>query len=190
MLDPQENALWPKSIPSSFVQYDKRYSDQDGPQGLLTWPLPTFCYTWQPILSSDYIRSLIPTSCRPLCWQLLVLFIRSNPGVPLQNITPGTHSSQFYGRCQLFLGTAFTWLQHKDSNIFVHLCQSAFTEFTAHWLLFQSANKVPNMTPYSSGFPIDSIPPIDPLDTDISRWRQVYQIIVGCINWLATCTRT
>ena len=26
-----------------------------------------------------------------------------------------------------FLGTASTWLQHKDGNISVHLCQSAFT---------------------------------------------------------------
>ena len=45
------------------------------------------------------------------------------------------------------------------------------------------------MTPYRSGFPIDSIPPVDPLNTDIPRRQQVYQIIVGCINWLATCTR-
>ena len=45
------------------------------------------------------------------------------------------------------------------------------------------------MTPYHSGFPIDSIPPVDPLDPDIPRQRQVYQSIVGCINFLATCTR-
>ena len=46
------------------------------------------------------------------------------------------------------------------------------------------------MTPYRSGFPIDFIPPVDPLDPDLPRQRQVYQSIVGCINWLATCTRT
>ena len=45
------------------------------------------------------------------------------------------------------------------------------------------------MTPYRSGFPIDSIPPVDPLDPDIMCQKQVYQIIVGCINWLATYTR-
>ena len=44
------------------------------------------------------------------------------------------------------------------------------------------------MTPYRSGFPIDSIPPVDQLDPDIPRQRQVYQIIVGWINWLAICT--
>ena len=66
-----------------------------------------------------------------------------------------------------FLGISFTWLKHKDWNISVHLCQSAFTEFTAHWLLVHTANKVPNMTPYHSGLPVDSIPPVDPLDPNI-----------------------
>ena len=45
------------------------------------------------------------------------------------------------------------------------------------------------MTPYRFGFPIDSIPPVDPLDPDLPRRRQVYQSIVGCITWLATFTR-
>ena len=91
------------------------------------------------------------------------------------------------GDVYCFLGTAFTWLKQKDGNIPVHLCQSAFTEFTAHQFLFQNANKVPNMTPYHSGLPVDSIPPVDPLDPDLPRLIQVYQIIFGCINWLATC---
>ena len=118
-----------------------------------------------------------------------MLFIKSNPGVPLQDITPRTYPSRFHGRFRLVLGTAFTWLRHKDDKISVHIWESEFTVFTAHWFLVQSANKVPNMSPYCSGFPIDSIPPVDPLDTDIPRRRQVYQIIVGCINWLATFTR-
>ena len=45
------------------------------------------------------------------------------------------------------------------------------------------------MTPHCYVFPIDSIPPVEPLDTDLPCQRQVYQIIVGFINWLATCTR-
>ena len=43
------------------------------------------------------------------------------------------------------------------------------------------------MTPYLSGFSINSIPPVDPLDPDLPRQKQAYQSIVGCINWLATC---
>ena len=45
------------------------------------------------------------------------------------------------------------------------------------------------MTPHCSVFPIDSIPPVEPLDTDLPFQRQVNQSIVGFINWLATCTR-
>ena len=93
------------------------------------------------------------------------------------------------GDVDYFLGTAFTWLQHKYGKIYVYLCQSAFTELTAHWFSVQSANKVPNMTPYRFGFPIDSIPPVDPLNPDINHQQQLYlKTFFGCINWLATCT--
>jgi len=50
-------------------------------------------------------------------------------------------------------------------------------------------NPVPNMTPYRSGLPIDAIPAADPNEGDFKRRTKVYQGIVGCINWLATCTR-
>ena len=50
-------------------------------------------------------------------------------------------------------------------------------------------NRVPNMTPYRSDLLIDSIPPPDPGDPDQPRHTKVFQHIVGCINWLATCTR-
>ena len=94
------------------------------------------------------------------------------------------------GYVDYLLGTAFNWLQHKDGKISVHLRHLEFTEFTAHRFSVQSEKKVPNMTPYRSGLPIDYIPPVDPLDPDIPRQRQVYQIIFVCINWLATCTNT
>ena len=93
------------------------------------------------------------------------------------------------GDVDYLLGTAFTWLQHKDGNISLHICQSAFIESTAHWFLVQSTKKASNMTQYCPGFPIDSVPPVDPLDPDLPCQRQLHQIIVGCINWLATCTR-
>ena len=64
----------------------------------------------------------------------------------------------FMGDVDYFVGTEFTWLQHKDGKISVHLCQLSFTEFTAHRFLVHITNKVPNMTPYSSGFPVNSIP--------------------------------
>ena len=78
-----------------------------------------------------------------------------------------------------FLGTAFNCLKHADRDISVHIYQSEFTEFTAHKISVHTANKVPNMTPNCSGFPIESIPPIDPLDPDIPCRKQVYQSIDG-----------
>ena len=92
------------------------------------------------------------------------------------------------GDVDYFLGTDFTWLQHIDGKIYVHLCHSAFTEFIARRFLVQSAKKVPNMTPYRSGFPIEFIPPVDPLDPDLPCQQQVHLSISGCTNWLATCT--
>ena len=93
------------------------------------------------------------------------------------------------GNVDYFLGTAFNWLQHTDGNISVHLCESTFTEFTAHKFSVHTANEVTNMNTYYIGSPIDPIPPVEPLDPDLPRQRQVYQRIVGCINWPATCTR-
>ena len=83
------------------------------------------------------------------------------------------------GNVDYFLGTAFTWLQDAEDEISVHLFQSKFTEFTAHICSVHTANKVPNMTSYCSGFPIDYIPPVETLDPDISHQKQVYQSIVG-----------
>ena len=59
-----------------------------------------------------------------------------------------------------FLCTVYTWLQHADVNISVHLCQSAFTEFTDHRFSFHIANKVPNMTPYFTAPQLALFPPL------------------------------
>ena len=93
------------------------------------------------------------------------------------------------GNGNYLLGAAFNWIQRDDGRISVHLCQLAFTKFTALRLSFHTANKVPNMTPFSSGFTTDSILPVDSLDPDLPCCKKVYQSIVGFINCLATCTR-
>ena len=62
-------------------------------------------------------------------------------------------------------------------------------EYTAHQFAIDKFKQVSNMTPYHSGLPMDSIPPPPPNDPDQKRITECYQSIVGCINWLATCTR-
>ena len=44
------------------------------------------------------------------------------------------------------------------------------------------------MTPCWSGFPIDPITCVDPLDPDLPRQKQLYQSNVCCINFLANFT--
>ena len=95
----------------------------------------------------------------------------------------------FMGTVDWFLGTAFTWKRHQDGHLSVLLSQTAFTEFTAHRFAVDRSKPVPHMTPYRSGLPIDSIPDAPPDDPDQKRRTKIYQSIVGCINWLATCTR-
>ena len=96
---------------------------------------------------------------------------------------------EFMGDVDYFLGTAFTWRRHASGHLSVHLCQSAFAEYTAHRFGVDKMNQTPNMTPYCSGYPIDAIPPPDPKDPDLKRRTKVYQSIVGSLNWLATCSR-
>ena len=93
------------------------------------------------------------------------------------------------GNTDYFLGTAFTWLSHDDGHISVHLCQAAFTEFAANRFGANKMNRVPIMTPYRSGLPIDSLPPARANDPDLKRRTKVYQGIIDPINWLTTCSR-
>ena len=95
----------------------------------------------------------------------------------------------FMGDVDYFLGSAFLWKRHEDGHVSVHMSQSAFTEHTAHRYGLDKFKRVPNMTPYRSGLPIDSLPPADAKDPDLKRRTKVYQGIVGSINWLAQCTR-
>ena len=95
----------------------------------------------------------------------------------------------FMGDVDYFLGTAFTWRRGDDGHLAVHFNQTAFTEFSAHRFGLDKVNRTPNMTPYRSGLPIDSISPPSSNDPDQKRRTKVYQSIVGSINWLATCTR-
>jgi hypothetical protein len=74
----------------------------------------------------------------------------------------------FMGDVDYILGTAFTWMKHNDGHLSVHLCQSAFIEYLAHRFALTNFVPVPNMTPYQSGMPIDSIPNPDPKEPDFA----------------------
>ncbi|KAL7479380.1 hypothetical protein ACHAW6_005112 [Cyclotella cf. meneghiniana] len=56
--------------------------------------------------------------------------------------------------------------KHEDGHLSVHLCQAAFVEYLAHRFAFTNFVPAPNMMPYQSGMPIDSIPNPDPKEPD------------------------
>jgi len=97
----------------------------------------------------------------------------------------------FMGPTSWFLGTQFTWVDHPDGHLSVHLTQVAYAQnlverYQQHNTTFNS-----QATPYRSGLPIDSIAPTSDPEDDPTflRRRQQYQSIVGSLNWLATTTR-
>ena len=77
------------------------------------------------------------------------------------------------GDVDFFLGTSFTWKRLTNDNVSIHLSQATFTEHLAHRLSVDTMNKTPNMTPYRSGLPIDSIQASDPSDPDLPCRRKV-----------------
>ena len=81
------------------------------------------------------------------------------------------------GDVDFFLGTSFIWNKLENGNISVHLSQATFTEHLAQRFSVDTMNKTPNMTPYRSGLPIDSIPASDPNDPDLLRNSAVKSIL-------------
>ena len=207
ILAPKENSLW--FTEKSSLWHDYFHPSWYGTSSFSTRSLSILWYTQQTrnlrtsrslhgynicILYNIYILAIWCHSCqyicRDICWWFCFLFHK--PG--WRSIIPVSPELQAYcwfhgGRRFLPGYTSFTWTRHKDDHLSVHLCQSAFTNYATHCFGVASMNPVPNMTPYRSGLPIDAIPNVDPEDVDL-KWRtKVYQSIIGCINWLATCTR-
>jgi hypothetical protein len=80
----------------------------------------------------------------------------------------------FTGPVDWFLGTAFTWKQHNDGNVSVFLSQTPFTEFTTHCFAIDKFKQVPNMSPYCSGIPTDSIALPDKHNPDFKHHTKCY----------------
>ena len=97
---------------------------------------------------------------------------------------------EFMGVVEWFLGTHFVW-RHNSSETACHLNQAGFARNTVETFGIQERSRTPGCTPYRSGLPIDSLPSADKDDTSPSfiRRRDAYRSLVGCLGWLAMCTR-
>eukprot|EP00804_Cyclotella_cryptica_P023822 CCRYP_011183-RA/>CCRYP_011183-RA protein AED:0.30 eAED:0.40 QI:0/0/0/1/0/0.25/4/0/387 len=74
----------------------------------------------------------------------------------------------FMGLVDWFLGTAFTWKKHDDSNLSVFLSQTTFTKFTAHGFAINKFKQVQHVS-LPPQYPINSIDLPDKHDPDLKR---------------------
>ena len=93
------------------------------------------------------------------------------------------------GDADFFLGSSFEWNFCPDGHHSIYVSQQAFAKHTASRSGIEDCNRVPLMTSFRLGCPIDSIPDLDPDDPDLLKRKSAYQSICGSINWLAISTR-
>jgi hypothetical protein len=97
--------------------------------------------------------------------------------------------ADFMGQVSHFWGIEFKWTHHDDGHVTAVLTQESFAESLIESLGFESVSGSTFVTPYRSGFPIDSVPSDDMSSHDRDKLRLQYQSLVGSLNWLAHTTR-
>jgi hypothetical protein len=95
----------------------------------------------------------------------------------------------FMGEAEWFLGKKFFWSRTSDGNVHCQLSQEGYAATIVEEMGLSNANKTPLMTPYRSGFPIDTIPSIEISPEDRAPLIGKMQSWLGMINWLQMCTR-
>jgi hypothetical protein len=95
---------------------------------------------------------------------------------------------EFLGDAEWFLRMKFDWSSSSDGAVHCRISQEGYAATIAHEMGLSAANISPQMTPFRSGFPIDTIPHVDmspearaPLIAKMQSW-------LGMISWLQMCT--
>jgi len=95
----------------------------------------------------------------------------------------------FMGDAEFFLGLKFDWIISPNGDVDCRISQEAYANSIVDELGLSQANVSPLMTPFRSGFPVDTIPHVDmsvearaPLISKMQCW-------LGMINWLTMGTR-
>ena len=95
----------------------------------------------------------------------------------------------FMGQVSHFLGIKYQWRQ-TDKRTKVHMSQEAFSESLISQNGLSHISTKVNMTPYKSGFPVDSIQPDPNIDkTKQQELETKYRSMVGSLLWLSQGTR-
>jgi len=98
-------------------------------------------------------------------------------------------SVEFMGQVSLFLGIEFSWVHHENGGLSVHLTQQSFAESLIESLGFDCLSTSYYLTPYCSGYPVDSVVHESMSSSERDALRLAYQSLVGSLNWLAHTTR-
>ncbi len=94
----------------------------------------------------------------------------------------------FMGEAEWFLEMKFDWSHISDGNVHCHLSQEGYAATIVEEMGLTNANKSPLMTPYGSGFLIETIPHIEMSPEDHAPLVAKMQSWLGMINWLQMCT--
>ena len=96
---------------------------------------------------------------------------------------------KFMGQADWYLGMRLDWGKDNNGNPTCFLSQDAYVQHIVNTMKLSQANTNVKMTPYRSGFPIDSIPHQEYSENDQKKLTKLYQSFVGMLNWLAISTR-
>jgi hypothetical protein len=93
------------------------------------------------------------------------------------------------GDAEFFLGLKFDWIMSDDGHVDCRISQEAYAHTIVNELGLSQANINPLMTPFRSGFPIDTIPVVDMSPESRAPLVGKMQCWLGMINWLTMGTR-
>ena len=96
---------------------------------------------------------------------------------------------KFLGQADWYLGMRLDWSTDTEGNPTCFVSQDAYIQHIITTMKLHSANTNSNMTPYRSGYPIDTIPQHNYSEEDQKKLTKLYQSFVGMLNWLAISSR-
>jgi hypothetical protein len=96
---------------------------------------------------------------------------------------------EFLGDAEWYLGMKFDWHHSSDGSVHCRISQEGYAASIVEEMGLSNANKSPLMTPYRSGFPVDTIPHLSMTSEDRAPLVAKMQSWLGMINWLQMCTR-
>jgi hypothetical protein len=95
---------------------------------------------------------------------------------------------EFLGDAECYIGIKFDWNRSSYGSLSYRSSQEGFAAAIVEEMGLLMANKSPLMTPFHSGFPIDTNPHVDMSPEDRAPLISKMECWMGMLNWLQQCT--